>query len=125
LQSDKHDDVGLALLQFVWLALAGQNFDQLIENCLLDQAALVGARREVIQIDGALDILADRLYYSNCANQPKWIAGLRGACSASRWRTSQQGRGYRTMQEGSADALFTSECISAVHISFSTASSAA
>lgn len=58
LQTNKHDDIGLALARLEGFGMRVDELDEFIENGLLDEAFLVDARREVLEVDGTLDRLA-------------------------------------------------------------------
>ena len=59
LQADEHDDVGLALARLEGLGVRVDELDELVVDGFLDEALLVDARGEVLEVDGALDRVAE------------------------------------------------------------------
>lgn len=58
LQTDEHDDIGLALLGLEGLGMGVDELDELIEDGLLDQSLLVDGGRQLFEVDGTADRLA-------------------------------------------------------------------
>lgn len=58
LETNKHDDVWLALFRLERIGVGVDQLDELVKDCLLNQPLLVDGRRQLLKVNSAFDRLA-------------------------------------------------------------------